>query len=87
MQKLLPSTYGQVYFNDKMNDLITRARAETDPAKRQVVYNEFYDLMAEDVPKIAFFYEEILMGLNNNVEGFQLNPLGDHQYASVSVYQ
>lgn len=87
MQKLLPSTYGQVYFNDKMNDLITRARAETDPAKRQVVYNEFYDLMAEDVPQIAFFYEEILMGLNNNVEGFQLNPLGDHQYASVSVYQ
>ena len=34
-----------------------------------------------------FDYEEILMGLNNNVEGFQLNPLGDHQYASVSVYQ
>lgn len=87
MQKLLPSTYGQVYFNDKMDDLITRARAETDAAKRQAVYDEFYDLMAEDLPQIAFFYEEILMGLNNNVEGFQLNPLGDHQYAGVAVYQ
>ncbi|NBI65312.1 ABC transporter substrate-binding protein [Pseudoflavonifractor sp. 60] len=87
MQKLLPDTYGQIYFNDKMNDLISRARAETDVAKRQLVYDEFYDLMAEDVPQVAFFYEEILMGLNSNVEGFHLNPLGAHQYASVAVYQ
>lgn len=87
MQKLLPTTYGQVYFNDKMVDLVNRARAETDSAKRQAVYDEFHELMAEDVPQIALFYEEILMGMDSGVEGFVLNPLGAHQYASVAVYE
>ena len=87
MQKLLPDAYGQVYFNDEMTDITNRARAEADPEARQAVYDEFHDLMAEDVPQIALFYEEILMGLQATTEGFQLNPLGAHQYASVTVYE
>ena len=87
MQKLLPTTYGQVYFNDEMVDLITRARAETDATARQAIYDEFHDLMAEDVPQISLFYEEILMGMQSTTTGFLLNPLGAHQYASVAVYE
>lgn len=87
MQKLLPTTYGQVYFNDDMVDLIERARSEVDLSKRQAIYDEFHDLMAEDVPQISMFYEEILMGMNANVEGFELNPLGKHLYSTVIVYE
>ena len=87
MQKLLPTTYGQTYFNDEMVDIITRARAETDATKRQAVYDEFFDLMAEDMPQLALFYEQIIVGTSKNVEGFYINPLGAHQYSTVVVYE
>lgn len=87
MQKLLPATYGQNYFNDEMIDLINRSRAETDPAKRQAVYDEFFDLMAEDMPQLSLLYEQILVGTSKNVEGFYINPLGAHQYSTVVVYE
>lgn len=87
MQKLLPDAYGQVYFNDQMVDIINRVRAEEDPSVRQAIYDEFHDLMAEDMPQICLFYEEILMGMQASVEGFHTNPLGAHQYASVTVYE
>lgn len=87
MQKLLPTTYGQVYFNDDMVDLINRSRAETDDAKRQAIYDEFHDLMADDMPQLSLFYEQILVGTSNMVEGFSINPLGAHQYCHVVVYE
>ena len=85
MQKLLPTTYGQVYFNDKMTDLINRARSTKDEAARNKVYGEFFDLMAQDNPKISLFYEQMLIGTRKGVSGFQPNPLGAHQFASVSI--
>ena len=87
MQKLPPTTYGQVYFNDDMVDLINRSRAETDDAKRQAIYDEFHDLMADDMPQLSLFYEQILVGTSNMVEGFSINPLGAHQYCHVVVYE
>lgn len=87
MQKLLPTTYGQVYFNDDMVDLINRSRAETDDTKRQAIYDEFHDLMADDMPQLSLFYEQILVGTSNMVEGFSINPLGAHQYCHVVVYE
>ncbi len=87
MQKLLPDAYGQVYFNDQMVDLINRVRAAEDAEQQQAVYDEFFDLMAVDVPQICLFYEEILVGMQASVEGFYCNPLGIHSYATVTVYE
>ena len=87
MQKLLPDAYGQVYFNDEMVDLINRARSATDPAEQQAAYNDFFDLMAEDVPQICLFYEQILVGMQSSVQGFQFDPMGIHRYAGVTVYE
>ena len=71
LQKLVPSAYGQVYFNDQVTELMYEARSKTDLQQRQEVYNRFWDLMAEDKPWIALYYEETLIGMSNKVEGFQ----------------
>ena len=87
MQKLLPTTHNQTYFNDYVLELITAARSYTELSDRQKVYDKFHDLMAEDVPHCPLFYEVMLIGLNKNVEGFHVNPLGAHQYSTVVVYE
>lgn len=87
MQKLLPSAYGQVYFNDEVEELMNEARSKTDAAERQKVYDKFWDLMAEDVPWITIYYEETMIGRSNKVDGFKLNPVGAHQLKTVAVYE
>ena len=87
MQKLLPSAYGQVYFNDEVEELMNEARSKTDAAERQKVYDKFWDLMAEDVPWITIYYEETMIGRSNKVDGFKLNPVGAHHLKKVAVYE
>lgn len=85
MQKLLPDAYGQVYFNDQITALMNKARAESDSAKRQETYDEFWDILIDDMPWLTVYYEETIMGLSNNVQGFVLNPVGATMYNNVAV--
>lgn len=85
MQKLLPDAYGQVYFNDQVDTLMNEARSEADATQRQAVYDQFWDIMAEDMPWLTVYYEETIMGLSNNVQGFVLNPVGATMYNNVVV--
>lgn len=87
MQKLLPTTYGQTYFNDEMTVLINKARSEKTEEGRNKVYDEYFDLMAKDNPQISLFYEQMLIGMGKHVKGFKPNPLGAHQFSTVSVNQ
>ena len=87
MQKLLPTTYGQTYFNDEMTVLINKARNEKTEEGRNKVYDEYFDLMAKDNPQISLFYEQMLIGMGKHVKGFKPNPLGAHQFSTVSVSQ
>lgn len=87
MQKLLPTTYGQTYFNDEMTVLINKARSEKTEEGRNKVYDEYFDLMAKDNSQISLFYEQMLIGMGKHVKGFKPNPLGAHQFSTVSVNQ
>jgi peptide/nickel transport system substrate-binding protein len=87
MQKLLPTAYGQVYFNDEVETLMNEARSKTDSVESQKVYDKFLDLMNEDSPWITIYYEETMIGRSNKVDGFELNPVGAHQLKTVTVYE
>ena len=43
--------------------------------------------MAKDNPQISLFYEQMLIGMGKHVKGFKPNPLGAHQFSTVSVSQ
>ena len=85
--KLATDAYGTTYFNEEVDKLREKARAAFDDAERAAIYDKFLDLMASDKPWLTLYYEQNLVGLSNNVDGFVMSPIGAHQYKNVVVYE
>lgn len=64
----------------KIDDLIVKARTETNPEKRRVLYAEIQRQMAEDVPAVFVDWAPIMMARQPRVQGhaliinYDLNP-------------
>lgn len=85
--KLATDAYGTTYFNEEVDKLREEARAAFDDAERAAVYDKFLDLMAVDKPWMTLYYEQNLVGVSKNVDGFVMSPIGAHQYKNVVVYE
>lgn len=85
MSKLVTGAYGQTYFNDQVDTLQLKARAEFDDEARKEVYGEFLDLMEEDKPWMTLYYEENLVGASKNVQNFIMNSAGSHKFKDVTI--
>lgn len=85
MSKLVTSAYGQTYFNDQVDKLLLKARAEFDDTARKKVYGEFLDLMAQDMPWMTLYYEENRVGASKSVQDFTMNNIGAYQYKNVTI--
>jgi len=68
------------YDNPRVTELLTQAEQEFDPAKRQVMYQEIYDITAEDVPLIWVFGFKQMMSMRDNVKGFEYSLALGYQY-------
>lgn len=64
------------YKNDKVDELLRAARAETDQAKRQADYEEASRIIVEDAADIWIYNTIQLRGLNNRVDGYKFSPVG-----------
>lgn len=62
------------YSNETVDDLLTRARAETDQDERAKLYKEMQEIVREDAPWVfvANWKQNAVTGAN--VEGFKLQP-------------
>ncbi|WP_419899313.1 ABC transporter substrate-binding protein [Roseomonas sp. USHLN139] len=67
-----------VYSNPKVDDLITRARAEADPEKRRALYAEFQRTVMEDACDIFGVLERRKLALRNTVKGFAFTPVASN---------
>ncbi|MEG0963364.1 MAG: ABC transporter substrate-binding protein [Lachnospiraceae bacterium] len=85
MSKLVTSAYGQTYFNDEVDKLQLKARAEFDDTKKNAVYGEFLDLMAQDMPWMTLYYEENLVGVSNKIQNFTMSNIGAYKYKNVTI--
>lgn len=66
------------YKNDRVDELLTAAKSETDQAKRADMYKEAQVLINEDAPWIFIQSGEDVIATSANVKGFNLNPAGSY---------
>jgi peptide/nickel transport system substrate-binding protein len=64
------------YTNDKVDELLTAARAETDQAKRQEYYEEASRIVVDEAADIWIYNTVQLRGLNDRVQGYRFSPVG-----------
>ena len=64
------------YCNEKVDELLNKARTVTDYEQRKAIYDEAADILLDDLPIIYLGHEAYLYGLNKKIEGFELYPDG-----------
>ena len=57
-----------------IDDLIEEGRTTLDQDDRVDIYTEIQEQVLEDCPEIFLFYDKMLVGINEGVEGFEIYP-------------
>ncbi|MEM1927937.1 MAG: ABC transporter substrate-binding protein [Acidilobaceae archaeon] len=63
------------YRNPTVDDLLEKARAERDPARRAQLYAEAQRLIWSDAPWIFLHYEDIIVASKPGLVGFEIQPI------------
>ena len=64
------------YKNEKVDDLLQKARSTMDPKTRVKLYQDAQKLIVEDAPWVFFSHATDLASYRPNVKGFNLHPTG-----------
>ena len=62
------------YSNPDLDRMLTDARADTDPARRKVLYDQAQRLLACTGPAIHLAYGTLFTGIRADIQGFTPNP-------------
>jgi peptide/nickel transport system substrate-binding protein len=74
---------GSFYYNPKMNQLIDSERKELNPAKRQKIFAEIQNLIAQDVPLIPLWQTKDYVFAQKGVSGVRINATQTLPYAPI----
>lgn len=80
-----PATAGNRAFfaNDRVDELLDFGRNTMDPALREQAYHEVQEIVREQAPWVFVNHTEVIAGLQNDVQGFNLNPTNAHRFNTV----
>nr|WP_253286679.1 glutathione ABC transporter substrate-binding protein [Virgibacillus sp. MSJ-26] len=78
---------GNRTFTDEpeLDDLLDEARQEPDPDKREELYSEIQELLAENAPMLYLHHQEYILGVSDNVQGLEQLPTGVLQLKDVTM--
>ena len=65
---------GSFYYSDQANQLVAEQNAETDPAKRDAIFNQLQELMVEDVPYIPLWQNKDYVFTTDAVSNVAIQP-------------
>ena len=68
------------YSNPRVDALIDQARQETAEGKRQQLYAEVQNTLAEDLPAINLWYLDNVLVANRRVRNLTMNPSGNYDF-------
>ncbi len=71
------------YVNPEMDGFLLAARAETEPAKRQGIYEKALALWARDLPLVPLVSAVQIVVLRKEVTGFKLSKTGNHFFGPI----
>lgn len=78
--------YWTRYYNQELNDKITKADLEMDPKKREALYAEIQKQFQEDAPIVWLAYTPATAAWNSSkVEGFLIEGLSYYRFENVKV--
>jgi len=69
------------YSNPELDKLLSESRAVTDVAKRRDLYNKVQEIVANELPYVFLWHEEIFAVVNKNVNDFEI--YADGRFASL----
>jgi peptide/nickel transport system substrate-binding protein len=73
-----------VYGNPAVDKLLDQGKLVTDGPEREKIYVELQRLIIEDAAWGFLRVNELLIGMQKNVQGFIFDPSGNHKYYQVS---
>ncbi|MGK7377003.1 ABC transporter substrate-binding protein [Planococcus sp. 1R117A] len=68
------------YQNDKVDELLMKARTTADVDERKAYYHQFQEELTNDPPYNFLVYLQALYGVNENVTGISTRTLGHHGF-------
>jgi peptide/nickel transport system substrate-binding protein len=77
--------YWTRYNNPDLNDMITKADLELDPAKREAMYHEIQKIFSEASPVIWLAYRPATAGWQKYVDGFFIDGLSYYRFETVKL--
>jgi len=75
---------GSFYYSDRVNQLIDQERQEQDPAKRQQIFAQIQDLVAEDVPYVPLWQNKDYAFAQAGIKGTRLEPTQQFPFWTLS---
>ena len=76
-------TGGSFYYSTKANQLIKQQQSERNPAKRQQIFAELQDLLAEDVPYVPLWQDKDYVFAKGGVKGVEIQPSQQFLFSSI----
>jgi len=64
-----------VFSNRKVDELLEQARATTDKDKRQELYREFQDILADDLPAVFLYSPTYTYAVDRRVQGIETGTI------------
>ena len=69
------------YQNPEFDKLVDQSAIETDPAKRNDIFRQCYQMIKDDVPVIPLYTQTSPIIINKNVKGWTFHPLERNVWA------
>ena len=73
--------------NDQIDELIDKGAVEMDQAKREAIYHELQDVIADEVPWIPLLQQINVYGMNKGLEGVNWYKRGGGYYCNAYVVE
>jgi peptide/nickel transport system substrate-binding protein len=70
------------YRNPQVDQLLDRARTETDRAKRRALFGEIQKIVAKDLPYISLCFMDNISVHRKRISDVQISPTGDYDFLS-----
>lgn len=73
------------YKNDRVDELLAKARVTNDKEERTAMYEEVQEIVMEEAPWLVLDYEKQIIVANKKLKDFTLHPTGVFRFSSANV--
>ena len=73
------------YENEKVDELLDKAKTEIDPETRKKLYEEAQILIVNDAPDVMLYNRNLTVGAQKYIKGLGIHPVTLYNFATVYI--